>query len=532
MLLRFAPWKITLILFAVIVGAFFALPNVLSEEERGWHPGAPMNLGLDLRGGASILLEVDPEELRTNRLREISRDIRDKLRDRPAIAATRETNAAGDALVVNLREAEDMQEAMSRIREIGAPPLGSIGVPNSLSVQQRGTSQITVELTGDAFSKLQVDALENSIEGVRRRVDATGTLEPNIQKQGDTRILVEVPGLADPAPLIDLLTQAGVLSFNMVDREANPLDYPVGEEINGRRALVSDELGGQTQVVFVDPIITGSDLSGADQIRDERNRPAISFTLRPAGAQRFGTTTTENRGELFAIVLDDVIISAPRINEPIPGGSGRITGTFTPQEAENLAIVLRSGALPAKLRVVEQRLVGAGLGADSIQSGIQASLVGLALVAVFMMAYYGLLGIFAVSALAINIMLLVGILSGLGATLTLPGIGGILLTVGMAVDANVLVFERIREEKRNGRSPMSAVETGYKQAMSTILDANITTLLATIILYAIGSGPVRGFAVTLSIGVITSIFTAVVLTRWFVSIWLKTARPKWIPLKS
>ncbi len=246
----------------------------------------------------------------------------------------------------------------------------------------------------------------------------------------------------------------------MVDREANPADFPEGEEIRGRRALPSEELGGATQVVFSDPIITGGDLSGADQIYDERNRPAISFTLRPAGAQRFGDTTTQNRGELFAIVLDDVIISAPRINEPITGGAGRITGNFTPQEAENLAIVLRSGALPAKLRVVEQRLVGAGLGEDSIRSGVTASLVGLGLVACFMMFYYGLLGIFAVTALAVNITLLIGILSALGATLTLPGIGGILLTVGMAVDANVLVFERIREEKRNGRSPMSSVETG------------------------------------------------------------------------
>lgn len=532
MLLRFAPWKITLILLAVIVGAFFALPNVVPESQRGWHPGSPMNLGLDLRGGASILLEVDPNELRTNRLREISRDVRDTLLDRPRVGARRETNEAGDALIVTVTDPADMEEAVSRIREVGAPPLGSIGVPNSLNVQTRGDSQIVVSLTDDAFTKLQVDALENSIEGVRRRVDATGTLEPNIQKQGDNRILVEVPGLADPAPLIDLLTQAGVLTFNMVDGEANPAEYPLGEEIRGRIALESEELGGATQVLFVDPIITGSDLSGASQIFDEMNRPAISFSLRAAGAQRFGTTTAENRGELFAIVLDNVIISAPRINEPIPGGQGRITGSFTLQEAENLAIVLRSGALPARLQVVEQRLVGPGLGADSIRSGVTASLVGLALVAVFMIVYYGLLGIFAVVALGINIMLLVGILSALGATLTLPGIGGILLTVGMAVDANVLVFERIREEKRNGRSPMSSVETGYKQAASTILDANITTLLATIILYAIGSGPVRGFAVTLSIGVITSIFTAFVVTRWFVSIWLKSARPKWIPLKA
>ncbi len=532
MLLRFAPWKITLIMLAVVIGGFFALPNVLSEDQRGWHPGSPMNLGLDLRGGASILLEVDPEELRTNRMREISRDIRDTLLDRPRVGARREVNEAGDAVIVQLTDAADMDEAMRRIREVGAPPLGSIGVPNSLSLNQRGSNEIAVSLTAEAFNRIQVDALENSIEGVRRRVDATGTLEPSIQKQGDNRILVEVPGLADPAPLIDLLTQAGVLTFNMVDREANPADFPEGEEIRGRRALPSEELGGATQVVFSDPIITGGDLSGADQIYDERNRPAISFTLRPAGAQRFGDTTTQNRGELFAIVLDDVIISAPRINEPITGGAGRITGNFTPQEAENLAIVLRSGALPAKLRVVEQRLVGAGLGEDSIRSGVTASLVGLGLVACFMMFYYGLLGIFAVTALAVNITLLIGILSALGATLTLPGIGGILLTVGMAVDANVLVFERIREEKRNGRSPMSSVETGYKQAMSTILDANITTLLATIILYAIGSGPVRGFAVTLSFGVITSIFTAVVLTRWFVSMWLKGARPKWIPLKT
>jgi preprotein translocase subunit SecD len=277
-------------------------------------------------------------------------------------------------------------------------------------------------------------------------------------------------------------------------------------------------------------VITGTDLQTASQGFDQSNNPNIQFQLRPAGATRFGKTTTENVGKPFAIVLDDRIVSAPTIRSPITGGSGVIEGNFTVQEAENLAIILRSGALPAKLQVVERRVVGAGLGADSIRMGVMASLVGVALITVFMLIAYGLLGVFALAALYLNLVLIIGILSGFGATLTLPGIAGMLLTLGMAVDANVLVFERIREEQRNGRSAITSVEAGYEHAMATIIDASVTHLVAALIMFNLGSGAIKGFALTLAIGVLTSMFTAVLVARWFTALWLKAARPKWIPI--
>jgi protein-export membrane protein SecD len=527
MLLRFPAWKIIVMVLTLLVGGVMALPNVMPEKYLGWLPTGAMKLGLDLRGGASILLEVNPEELRTNKLREISRDVRQALSERPAILNQRESTS--DELLVTLRNPAQIEEAIERIEALGAPPVGAIGQSPTLAVERRGAGSVAVRMTADALAKLQSDALANSIEAVRRRVDNSGTVEPNIQRQGDRRIIVEVPGLDDPSQLIDVLTQSGVLTFNLVDTTANPADYQVGVPRGGRVALEDKSLG-VVQVIFEDPIITGSDLATAAQAFDQYNQPNISFQLRPAGAQRFGKATTENVGKPFAIVLDNQIVSAPNIQSPITGGSGQITGNFTIEEAENLAIILRSGALPAKLEVVERRVVGAGLGQDSIDAGVTASIVGIVLVAVFMLAAYGLLGAFALVALAANLILMIGFLSGLGATLTLPGIAGILLTLGMAVDANVLVYERIREEKRNGRSPISSVEVGYSQAMSTIIDANLTTLLAALVLFQLGSGPVRGFAVTLSLGIVTSIFTAVWVARWIMAIWLKAARPKSIPI--
>ena len=532
MLLKFSAWKVTLIVVALLVGVILCLPNLVTEQDRkaylGWLPSGPMKLGLDLRGGASILLEIDPVELAHNKAVELNRDVRQTLiNDRPAIFASR--TVEGDELRIKLQDQNDAAEAIRRIEKLGAPSIGQIGAKNTLNVTQRADGVIVVKLTPAALTKLQTDALQNSIEAVRRRVDSTGTVEPNIQKQGDSRILVEVPGLSDPTSLIDLITQAGVLYFKMVDTQANPADFTIGESQNGRTAYTNAETG-QSEVVFDDPIITGQDLKSASQSFDQNGQPNISFTLRPAGAQRFGKATTDNVGKPFAIILDDHIVSAPTINSPITGGSGQITGSFTIQKAENLAIVLRSGALPAKLKVVERRVVGPGLGQDSIKAGVTASIVGLLLVILFMLAIYGLLGVFAVAALFFNVALLMGFLSGIGATMTLPGIAGIILTIGIAVDANVLVFERIREEKRNGRSVLSAVDTGYSHAMATILDANATGFLAGLIMFNLGSGPIRGFALTLSVGIVTSLFTSVVVARLFMALWLKWFRPKYIPI--
>jgi protein-export membrane protein SecD len=535
MLLRFPPWKVALVVVTLALGALFALPNVLSEQQRadylGWLPVKPLNLGLDLKGGASILLEVDPVELQQNELRNVNRAVGEKLRETPLIPVL-SRNPEGDAVVVKLRNAADTENAIARLKQLGKAPAGAIGVGDSYVVSQRADGSIELRFTPQHFTKLQVDALSSSVEAVRRRADNSGLVEPNIQKQGDNRILVEVPGLnpAEMDNLIETLTKTGVLTFNMVDQGAALSDYTVGVPRNNRVALPDDSLGGQPQVIMLDNIITGADLSSAKQDFDQNGQPSISFQMHPAGAKRFGDATRANVGRLFAIVLDNRIVSAPRIIGPIIGGSGQITGNFTIAEAEKTAVVLRSGALPARLKVAERRVVDASLGADSIRAGVTASVVGVGLVAVFMLAIYGLLGAFAVVALLCNMFMMIGVLSLFGATLTLPGIAGILLTMGMAVDYNVLIVERIREEKTAGRSPITSVEAGYEHAMATIIDANVTHLVAALVMFNLGSGPVKGFALTLAIGVLTSIFTAVVVARWVMSIWLRVFRPKWIPI--
>ncbi len=527
MLLRFPPWKVALVLGALILGFLACAPNMLNEEQRrsyfGWWPTQPLKLGLDLKGGASILLEIPEADLRTNELREANRMVGEKLRETPLIPI-RERNAQGDAVIVRVANATDTQRAIDRLRTLGAADM--------YAISQRPDGAIELKFTEAHFQRLMNDAVEASRQAVQRRSDNTGLVEPNITKQGENRVLIEVPGLTPErvTELVDLLTQAGALTFNMVDTQANPADYEIGVPRNNRVALPNESMGGAPQVVMLDPIISGSDLSGAFQAYDQYNSPNISFTLHGPGAQKFGRATSANVGRPFAIVLDNRIISAPTINSPITSGSGQITGQFTMQEAQDLAVVLASGQLPAKLQVVEQRVVDASLGADSIQAGVLASIVGVVLVIIFMIAAYGLLGVFACIALICNLFMMIGVLSAFGATLTLPGIAGILLTMGMAVDYNVLIFERIREEKKAGRSPVTSVEAGYEMAMATIVDANITHLVAAGVMFMLGEGPVRGFAVTLAIGVLTSIFTAVIVARWIMSMWLRATRPKWIPI--
>ena len=533
MLLKFPAWKVVLVIVTLTIGSILCLPNFVPEKYLGWLPTGPMTLGLDLKGGASILLEVDPEELRTNKLAELSTSVREEFRKQPFIAVRPEgRKVENGALLVRVNNPADVQAAIDRIQKLGAPPIGAIGQPNSLTVTQRPDGAIEARYTNQAFQKLQTDALSASIEAVRRRADNTGLVEPNIQKQGDNRIIVEVPGLnaAQMAVLIDTLTQAGVLTFNLVDQEANLADYEPSVERNGRLALPNDSLGGQLEVIYTDAIIRGSDLSGAQQGFDESNRPNIQFQMHPGGAGKFGRATSQNVGKPFAIVLDNRIVSAPNINSPIMGGSGQITGSFTVQEADQMAVILRSGALPAKLKVAERRVVDASLGADSIRAGVTATVVGIVMITVFMVACYGLLGVFAIIALYFNLILMMGVLSGFGATMTLPGIAGILLTMGMAVDANVLINERIRDEKKAGRSPVSSVDVGFDQAMATIIDANATHFIAGLVMFQLGSGPIRGFALTLAVGIATSLFTSVMVARFIVALWLKYARPKYIPI--
>jgi len=527
MLLRFPAWKVALLFFTLFAGLVCSVPNLLTEEQRaqylGWLPVQPLKLGLDLKGGASISLQIDPAELRANELVNVNRMAGDKLRETPLIPV-RERAPRGDAVVIRVANAQDTPKALERLKTLGAP--------GNYAVTERADGAIEIRFTEAYFATLQSNAVAASREAVQRRADGSGLVEPYITRQGDNRVLVEVPGLktTEVDELVNVLTTAGVLTFNLVDTQANPADYQIGVPRNNRIALPNQSQGGAPQVVMLDSIISGADLSNAYPSNDEYGRPSIAFQLHSSGAQKFGRTTTQNVGRPFAIVLDNTIVSAPVINSPITGGSGSITGSFTPDEADNLAIVLKSGQLPAKLQVVERRTVDPSLGADSIRAGVTASVVGILLVAVFMLLAYGLLGGFAVIALACNVFMMIGVLSLFGATLTLPGIAGILLTMGMAVDYNVLIFERIREEKRAGRSPITSVEAGYEMAMATIVDANVTHLVAALVMFNLGEGPVRGFALTLAIRVLTSIFTAVIVARWIMAVWLKTFRPKWIPI--
>ncbi|MCZ4299143.1 protein translocase subunit SecD [Henriciella marina] len=554
-MLNFPAWKVSLILIVLVWGAVMAIPNAFTDgflgveprepqsnapqdiaafqdqmdaAEESWWPGflptSKVNLGLDLQGGVYLLTQIDPAEVAANRLETLQTDIVQALNRDPLIQRD-VPEQQGTTLPIQLRNPEDMDEALRRLRRIN-PTIGATGSDRVLSIERTGPQRIMVSVSEDAQQALAADAQGTMITIIRRRLDPDGVSEVSITPQGDTRIVIEAPGEADPRRIKNILSQAGRLTFNMANMDQSAVNAAQATRPPPGFELLVDEFG-RPMLVNRTPVVTGSDIASASQGRNpDDNSPAVDFRLNGTGAERFGQTTANNRGQIFAIVLDGTVMSAPRINEPIWGGNVQITGQFTLEEAQDLADIIEAGELPAKLNFIEERTVGPGLGADSIAAGTNASLIGLALVGVFMIIAYGLIGSFAVGSLLANIVLILGALSGLGATLTLPGIAGIVLTIGMAVDANVIVFERIREEQRNGRSPTTAVIAGYERALSTILDANITTFIAASILYLLGSGPVKGFAVTLAIGIVTSVFTAFVVTRWFTSMWLRLARPR------
>jgi preprotein translocase subunit SecD len=401
-----------------------------------------------------------------------------------------------------------------------------------IELESGDAGRITLRLTEGALRDRRTSAIEQSIEIVRRRIDETGVREPTIQRQGEDRILVQLPGVDDPERVKRLLGKTAKMTFHLVDEDASP----GGRVPPGSKVLpYADEVGAdgrpRLEVIRKRVMVSGENLVNATAGQDSRtNQPVVNFRFDSLGGKKFGDVTRANVNRRFAIVLDGKIISAPVIREAILGGSGQISGRFTFKSAQDLALVLRAGALPAPLTILEERSVGPGLGADSIAAGKIASLIGLAAVIVFMAVVFGLFGLMADVALIVNIVLIAGALSLLQATLTLPGIAGIVLTIGMAVDANVLVFERIREETRIGRTPISAVDAGYARAITTIIDANITTLIAALFLYQFGSGPIRGFAVTLSIGILTSMLTAIMLTRLLVVTWLRAKRPDALPI--
>jgi preprotein translocase subunit SecD len=530
-------WKIILIAAICALGVLYALPNALPPAMVTWMqanlpaiaPTQTVNLGLDLRGGSHLLLEVATEAVVDEHMQGLVDQTRSELRT--AKLGYTDLGLVNGAVHFKLTDPSQADKVQSIVHDMDAQLNVTRQAPQGTNAPATGEtgSDFYVQMNDDKIRDIKLKAMDQSVEIVRRRIDEIGTREPSIQRQGDNRILVQLPGVDDPERIKNLLGQTAKLTFRLVDETANISDAQSGHVPPGTELLPSSEDAGRSLVIQKRVMVSGDTLVDA-QPSFQNGEPVVSFRFDSVGSRRFGEATQQNVGHLFAIVLDNKVISAPVIREPIIGGSGVISGRFTTQSAQDLALLLRAGALPAPIKILEERTVGPGLGADSIKAGATASLVGLALVVVFFIVAYGLFGVFAVIALMFNIALMFAILSILQATLTLPGIAGIVLTIATALDANVLVFERIREEQRLGRSPIAALDAGYSRALSAIIDANMTTLIASILLYIFGSGPVKGFAVTLSIGIITSIFSAIMVTRLIVIFWYRTFKPKTIPI--
>jgi protein-export membrane protein SecD len=553
-MLNFPLWKVGIIVVVLLWGTVLALPNIFSdgflgvqpkevsdptntaavaayeqqlqEAEQSWWflPSGKLNLGLDLQGGVYLLMEIDPAEIAANRLETVQADIRSAFNRNPLIERNPPVQNEDRLTIEILNPEEDMDEAVRRLNRLN-PTIGTTQT-ELFDVQQTGDRFIQLTVPGNARTALSKDAQSKMMEIIRRRIDPDGVAEISITPQGDNRIILEAPGEADPKRIKERLDQAGRLTFNMANLDSSAIQAAINSgRTLPRQQLVDSVDYGQILINRI-PELTGADIATANRCFDEANFPAVCFRLNSSAATKFYNLTRNNTGKNFAIVLDGTSMSSPTIRTPIPGGNVIIEGRFTIEEAEDLAAIIEAGELPAKLNFLDERTVGPTLGAESIAAGSRASLIGLAFVGLFMVLAYGLIGGFAVGSLLSNIVLIIGALSGFGATLTLPGIAGIILTIGMAVDANVIVFERIREEQASGRSPATAIQAGYERALSAILDANITTFIAASILYMVGSGPVKGFAVTLAIGILTSVFTAFVVTRWLTVIYLRTMRPK------
>jgi preprotein translocase subunit SecD len=534
-MLYFTRWKATAIVLTALVICLFAVPNFLPEKMvQSWPKWAQRHLvlGLDLQGGSHILLEVDTNAVRKEKLEAVRDDVRRVLRD--ARVGYTGLVVRGNSVEVRVREGSNFDQAVQKLRELSQPlggVLGSTTGQRSLDVATEPGNLVRLTVTDPALVERVRQSVEQSIQIIERRVNELGTVEPLIQRQGVDRILVQVPGLQDPTRLKELLGKTAKLDFRMVD-----VSMPAEQAAQGRVPPDDEILYSTTQpktpyLVEKRILVSGGDLTDAQPGFDQRtSEPIVSFRFNTSGARKFAQVTQENVGKPFAIILDNQVISAPVIREPILGGSGQISGSFTVESANDLAILLRAGALPAPLTIIEERTVGPGLGQDSIAKGKISSYVGAAMVIAFMLVTYGLFGLFANIAVAINVAMIFGVLSLLNATLTLPGIAGIVLTVGIAVDSNVLIYERIREEVRGGRTPINAIDAGFSRALATILDSNITTFIAAAVLFYIGTGPVRGFAVTLGIGIITTVFTAFTLTRLIVAYWVRWRRPQRVPI--
>ncbi len=529
-MLFFTRWKAAAILITAFVVCLFALPNFFSENTvKKWPNWAQRHvvLGLDLQGGSHLLLEVDSSAVRKEQLQAEADEVLRVLRQARIPFTGRAIR--GNSVEVRITRDGDIDTALAKLRELSQPMSGILGSTGQRNIDVANNGNlITLTPTDPAITERVRQAVDQSIQIIERRVNELGLVEPTIQREGIDRILVQVPGLQDPSRLKEILGKTAKLDFRMVDPS---MTVEQAQEAHPSDSEILDGEGGQKFLIEKRVLVSGADLVDAQPGFDQRtSEPIVSFRFNSVGARKFAEATQANVGKPFAIVLDNKVISAPVIREPILGGSGQISGNFTVQSANDLAILLRAGALPAPLTIVEERTVGPGLGQDSINAGERAAYAGAALVIIFMFATYGLFGLFANIAVAVNIAMIFGVLSLLSATLTLPGIAGIVLTVGIAVDSNVLIYERIREEVRHGRSAINAIDAGFSRALATILDSNITTFIAAAVLFYIGTGPVRGFAVTLGIGILTSLFTAFTLTRLIVAYWVRLWRPRVVPI--
>jgi len=531
-MMSLSRWKIALTVLAVILGVIFTLPNLLPASTRdqlpAFLPHKTLNLGLDLQGGSYLLLEVDTDALRAEKLTNIVEDARTTLRK--VQIPFSELGSNGGQITVRITDPTKVDAAATALRgAVGAPTAGG---GRDVTVNTIDGQRIRIAFIPEAFDAEARQAVEQSIEIVRRRIDELGTREPTILRQGANRIVVQAPGESDPQRLRDVIGKTAKLTFQMVDDTVTAEEAAAGRIPPGSMMTPSEDAYSAAYLLRRRVLVDGAMLTDARmQFDQQTNQPVVTFRFDGLGARRFGDATTQNIGKRFAIVLDGKVISAPVIQGAITGGSGQITGNFTAESANDLALLLRAGALPAPLVVVEQRTVGAELGADAVRAGQISTGVGFVAILVFMLLSYGLLfGGISVAALIVNGLLIIATMSLTQGTLTLPGIAGLILTLAVAVDANVLIYERMRDEIRAGRTVLSAMDAGFSRAMSTIIDANVTTILAAVLMFQFGAGPVKGFAVTLFIGVITSVFTAVLITQVLLAVWFRTSRPKTLPI--
>lgn len=533
-MMTLSRWKVILVVLATIFGAVFTLPNLLPPETReqlpGFLPRKALNLGLDLQGGSYLLYSVDTQALRAERLNNLTEDVRKTLTDEQ-IPFT-DLGQVGGALSVRITDPGQVTKAQTALRSaVGAPLAGAPG-GRDVTVDSAGDQRLKIAFAPQAIDADASRAVDQSIEIIRRRIDQLGTREPNIVRQGKDRIVIEAAGESDPEKLKSVVGQTAKLTFQMVDDSVSPQEAAAGRIPPGSELLPSTDGYSQAYLVKKRAEVTGEMLVDAQARFDQQTgRPMVSFRFNSQGARRFGDISSQNIGRRFAIVLDRKVISAPVIQSAITGGNGQITGNFTEETANELAILLRAGALPAPLKVEEQRTVGAELGADAVRAGAISGIIGLIGVIIFMIGMYGwLFGGVSIVGLVVNGLLIIAFMSITQATLTLPGIAGLILTLAVAVDANVLIYERMRDELRAGKGILSSMDAGFSRAIGTILDANVTHLFSALILFAFGAGPVKGFAWTLSIGVLTTVFTAVLITQVMLAWWYRATRPKVLPI--